>query len=210
MVATLCRDLIFAWRQMRRTPVVSSVALLSLALGIGANVAIFSLVNALILKPLPIHAPDQLVILADKDPAQHNNSRTNPQWEFIRDHQTALAVVAAYGSPRFNLNTAGETRPVQGLFVSGRFFDTLGVTPHLGRHLTAEDDRRGGGTAGPVAVLSHGFWLREFGGDPHAIGRTLVLDGHPFAIVGVSHRDFLGVQIGRAFDVAVPLGTEML
>jgi predicted permease len=192
---------------MRQTPIVSGVALLSLALGIGANVAIFSLVNALILKPLPIDEPDRLVIVADRNPHLHNNSRTNPQWEFIRDHQDALAGVAAYGSPWFNLNTGGETRPAQGLFVSGRFFDTLGVTPHLGRHITDADDRRGG-AAGPVAVLSHGFWQREYGGNQSVIGRTIALDGQPFEIVGVSHRDFLGVQIGRAFDVAVPLGAE--
>ena len=205
MFATLGRDVTFAVRQMRRTPIVSTVALLSLALGIGANVAIFSLVNALILKPLPIHEPDRLVILGDQDANLHNHSRTNPQWEFIRDHQDALAAVASYGSPRFNLNTGGESRPVQGLFVSGRFFDTLGVVPHLGRHFTADDDRRGGDA---IAVLSHGFWQREYGGDPGVIGRTLVLDGHPFAIVGVSQRDFRGVQVGRGFDVATPLGTE--
>ena len=204
-MATLRRDLTLALRQMRRTPIVSGVALLSLALGIGANVAIFSLVNALILKPLPIHDPDRLVILADEDPTLHNNSRTHPQWEYLRDHQEALAAVAAYGSPRFNLNTGGETRPVQGLFVSGRFFDTLGVMPHLGRHFTTDDDRRG---AGSVAVLSHGFWQREYGGDAGVIGRTIVLDGQPFEIVGVSQRDFRGVQVGRAFDVATPLGAE--
>jgi predicted permease len=205
-MSTLARDLKFAFRQMCQTPVVSGVALLSLALGIGANVAIFSLVNALILKRLPIDEPNRLVILADRDPNLHNNARTNPQWEYIRDHQVALAAVAAYGSPRFNLNTGGETRPAQGLFVSGGFFDTLGLAPHLGRHITREDDRRG--AAAPVAVLSHGFWQREHGGDPNVLGRTIALDGHPFEIVGVSPRDFRGVQIGRAFDVAIPLGAE--
>jgi putative ABC transport system permease protein len=207
LVSSLGRDLTFALRQMRQAPIVSGVALLSLALGIGANVAIFSLVNALILKPLPIDEPNRLVILADRDPNLHNNSRTNPQWEYIRDHQDALAAVAAYGSLRFNLNTAGETRPAQGLFVSGGFFDTLGLTPLLGRHITRADDRRGGAA---VAVLSHGFWQREHGGDPKVIGRTIALDGHPFEIVGVSARDFRGVQIGRAFDVAIPLGAEPL
>ena len=207
-VSSLGRDLKFALRQMRQTPIVSGVALLSLALGIGANVAIFSLVNALLLKPLPVYDPDRLVIVGMASPRAANTSMTNPQWEYIRDHQEVLVGTAAYGNPRFNLNAGGETRPVQGLFVSGRFFDTLGVTPHLGRLFTTDDDRRGGGPDGPVAVVSYGFWQREYGGDPGIIGRPITLDGHAFTIVGVSQRDFLGFQIGRAFDVAAPLGTE--
>ena len=116
--------------------------------------------------------------------------------------------VAAYGNPRFNLNAGGEARPVQGIFTNARFFETLGVTPHIGRHFSLDDDRRGGGPDGPVAVLSHGFWQREYGGDVSVLGRPIVLDGHSFTIIGVSQRDFRGVQVGRAFDVAAPLGTE--
>jgi putative ABC transport system permease protein len=208
LLSSLGRDLTFAVRQMRRTPIVSGVALLSLALGIGANAAIFSLVNALILKPLPVYDPERLVIFGQEDPLVHNNSLTNPQWEYIRDHQDVLVGVAAYGNPRFNLSSGGETRPAQGLFVSGRFFDTLGVPAHLGRTFTTADDRRGGGPDGPVAVLSYSFWQREFGGRTDAIGTPITLDGHVFTIIGVSDRDFRGVQIGRAFDVAAPLGTE--
>jgi len=208
LVSSLVRDLKFAVRQMRQTPIVSGVALLSLALGIGANVAIFSLVNALILKPLPVYEPDRLVIVGYQGTRETNTSLTNPQWEYLRDHQEVLVGVAACGNPRFNLASGGQTRNAQGLFVSGRFFDTLGVTPHLGRLFTADDDRRGGGPAGPVAVLSYGFWQREYGGRPDIVGQPIVLDGHPLTIVGVSQRGFLGVQIGRAFDVAVPLGTE--
>src|SRR5687767_2368370 len=151
-VSSLIRDLRFAARQMRQTPIVSGVALLSLALGIGANVAIFSLVNALILKPLPVHEPASLVIMGFQGIRGPNTSLTNPQWEYIRDHQQVLLGVAAYGNPRFNLNASGETRNAQGLFVSGRYFDTLGVTAHIGRLFTTDDDRRGGGTDGPVAV----------------------------------------------------------
>ncbi len=207
-VSALVRDLKFALRQMRQTPVVSGVALLSLALGIGANVAIFSLVNALILKPLPVHEPDRLVIMGYEGVRGPNTSVTNPQWEYLRDHQEVLVGVAAYGNPRFNLNAGGETRNAQGLFVSGSFFDTLGVTAHIGRTFTASDDRRGGGADGPVAVLSYGFWQREYGGRADVIGTPIALDGHAFTIIGVSQRDFRGVQIGRAFDVAAPLGTE--
>jgi predicted permease len=193
---------------MRQAPIVSGVALLSLALGIGANVAIFSLVNALILKPLPVHEPDRLVIIGFQGIRGPNTSLTNPQWEYIRDHQDTLVGVGAYGNPRFNLNSGGETRNAQGLFVSGRFFDTLGGTPHIGRLFTPDDDKRGGGPDGAVAVLSYGFWQREYGGRADVIGKSIQLDGHPFTIIGVSQRDFRGLQIGRAFDIAAPLGTE--
>src|SRR5262245_37969086 len=181
-VSSLARDLKFALRQMRQTPIVSGVALLSLTLGIGANVAVFSLVNALILKPLPVYEPDRLVLLGLQGTRGQSLSLTNPQWEFIRDHQEVLVAVGAYGNPRFNLNQSGETRNAQGLFVSGRFFDTLGVTAQIGRLFTTADDQRGGGPNGPVAVLSYGFWQREYGGSTDVIGKSIVLDGHPFTI----------------------------
>lgn len=210
---SILRDLRFALRLMRQTPVVSLVAMLSLALGIGANVAIFSLVNALMLKTLPIHHPEQLVILnqpATDAGRQMSTSFTNPQWEYLRDHQNFLAGVAAQGGARFDLNAGGEARPVTGVFVSGRFFEVLGVTPIAGRALTADDDQRAGGVDGPVAVLSYGFWQREYGGDRGVVGRGIYLDGHAFTVVGVAPPDFYGLEVGRTFDVAVPLGTEPL
>ncbi|MEO8677488.1 MAG: ABC transporter permease [Vicinamibacterales bacterium] len=208
LLSSLGRDLRFAIRQLRQTPIVSGVALLSLALGIGANVAIFSLVNALMLKALPVHEPDRLVVLAYEGTRGPNTSFTNPQWEYLRDHQDIFINALAYGGARFNLNAGGEARPVAGNFVSGRYFETLGVTPLIGRLLTPDDDQRGGGTEGPVAVLGYGLWQREYGGDPSVIGRSIAIDGHPFTVVGVAPRDFFGVQVGRAFDVMVPIGTE--
>ncbi len=208
LLSSLSRDLTFALRQMRQTPIVSGVALLSLALGIGANVAIFSLVNALMLKALPVQEPDRLVVLAYDYRPTPSQSMTNVQWEYLRDHQDVFSGMLVTGGSRFNLNTGGESRRVDGVFVNGRYFDTLGVNPILGRGFTVEDDRRGGGTDGPVAVISYGFWQREYGGDRSVVGQPLTLDGHPFTIVGVAPREFFGVQVGRAFDVAVPLGTE--
>lgn len=208
LLSSLGRDLRLALRQLRHTPIVSGVALLSLALGIGANVAIFSLVNALMLKALPVHEPDRLVLLGYDDPSGPNTSFTYPQWEYLRDNLQTFAGMTAVSGARFNLNAGGEARPVAGMWASGRFFDTLGVTAIVGRTLTTDDDRRGGGSDGPVAVISYGFWQREFGGDPAAVGRSLSLDGRPFTIIGVTPRDFFGVQVGRAFDVAVPFGTE--
>jgi len=207
-VSAFGRDLRFAVRQLRQTPIVSGVALLSLALGIGANVAIFSLVNALMLKALPVHKPERLALLGFESTRGANTSFTNPQWEFLRDHADMFAGLTVTGGARFNLNAGGEARPVIGLFVNGQYFDALGVTPIIGRTFTRDDDRRGGGPDGAVAVLSYGFWQREFGGDTSAVGRAISLDGHPFTVIGVTPRDFFGVQVGRAFDVAVPLGTE--
>ncbi len=208
MLSSLGRDLRFALRQLRQAPIVSGVALLSLALGIGANVAIFSLVNALMLKALPVHEPDRLALLAFESPRGPSTSFTNPQWEYLRDHQDIFTGLTVTGGARFNLNAGGELRPVAGIFVNGQYFDALGVSAIVGRTFSHEDDRRGGGPDGPVAVVSYGFWQREFGGDPDAIGRSIALDGHPFTVIGVTPRDFFGVQVGRAFDVAVPLGTE--
>ena len=210
---TLLRDLRFALRLMRQTPIVSATAMLSLALGIGANVAIFSLVNALMLKALPIHEPERLVLVqipagVDARNRAPSTSFTNPQWEYIRDHQDFFGGVLATGTARFNLNAGGEARPVAGLFVSGRFFDVLGVTPIIGRTFSDADDQRRGGLDGPVAVLSHAFWQREFGGQTAVLGRTVTLDGHPFTVIGVAPPEFFGIEVGRTFDVAVPLGTE--
>ena len=208
-VSSIGRDLRFALRQMRNTPIVSGIALLSLALGIGANVAIFSLVNALILKALPIHEPERLVQLQLTHPnaRNHTTSFTNPQWEYLRDHQDVFTGVTAVGYARFNLNATGESRPVPGLYVSGRFLDTLGLTPIIGRGFTAEDDRRG---SEPIAMLSYGFWQREFGGDRGVLGRTVSLDGNQFTIVGVTPAEFFGVRVGTTFDVMIPLANEAI
>jgi putative ABC transport system permease protein len=210
MFASLGRDLRFAFRQMRQTPIVSGVALLSLALGIGANVAIFSLVNALILKALPIHEPERLVQLQlnnNTNPRNPTTSFTNPQWEYLRDHQDIFTGVTAVGSTRFNLNTAGEMRPVPGLYASARFLDTLGVTPIIGRTFTADADRRG---SEPTAILSYGFWQREYGGDRAALGRPITLDGNTFTIVGVTPPEFFGVRVGNTFDVMIPITNQAI
>lgn len=203
------RDLRFAFRLLRQTPAVSAVALLSLALGIGANVAIFSLVNALLVKALPVNNPVELVQMTFVEPGGRSTTfLTNPQWEYVRDHQTVLDGVFASGQARFNLNAGGELRPAQGIWASAGYFDVLGVTPILGRGFTNDDDRRGGGRNGPVTVLSYAFWQREFGGDPNVLGRTLTLDGHPVTIVGVTPAWFFGTTVGRTFDVVVPIGTQ--
>jgi predicted permease len=195
----------YAARTLLATPVVTSAAVLSLALGIGANTALFTLVNTLVLKSLPVHQPDRLALLGEA--GTEGISWTNPIWEAFRDRQ-AFDGAFAWGDTRFNLASGGETRFVNGTYASGRFFAVLGVDAMLGRTFTEADDKRGGGEAGPVAVIGYGFWQRHFGGSADAIGKPLTLDGVPFTVIGVTPPEFTGLEVGTAADVIVPLCTE--
>src|SRR5262245_23421361 len=169
-------DIRLALRSLRATPVVSAVAALSLALGIGANTAIFSLVNGLLLKPLPVNEPRRLGLVTQVSTDGFTRSWTYPIWEEFRRRPELFAGAAAWSGSRFNLSSSGETQFVDGIWASGRFFDTLGVPALLGRTFTDDDDKRGGGTAGPVTVISYGFWQRHFGGAASAVGSTLSID----------------------------------
>jgi putative ABC transport system permease protein len=200
------QDVRLAIRQLRASPLVSAVAILSLALGIGANTAIFSIVNSLLMRPLPVRQPQQLVTLTMRD--QENWS--NPIWEQIRDRPELFDGAFAWSDTRFNLASGGETEFVDGIWASGGLFDTLGVRPILGRTFTAADDRRGGGPDGPVAVISYDFWQRRFGGAADVVGRTLHVERVPFTVIGVTSPDFFGPEVGRTFDVAIPIGTESI
>ena len=138
----------------------------------------------------------------------HRHVLTYAIWDRIRAQQEAFSGVFAWGTNRFDLAASGESRLVDGLWVSGDFFNVLGVPPALGRVFTARDDERGCGA--PGAVISYAFWQREYGGDTSVVGRALRLDGHPFEIVGVTPASFFGVEVGRTFDVAVPICAEPL
>jgi predicted permease len=195
----LGQDLRYGVRMLVQSPAFTTVAVLSLALGIGANTAIFSLVNSLLLRGLPVPAAERLVIL-------EHGSWTNPIWEQIRERQAAFAEqAAAFSYDRFDVGKDAEARFVEGLWVSGDFFETLGVPAMLGRAISSADDDRGGGRDGDVAVISHAYWQDRFGGSPDAIGRTITLNRMPFTIIGVMPPNFRGPVIGRAFDVAVPI-----
>jgi putative ABC transport system permease protein len=206
-VETTVRDVRHGLRVWARSPGFTAVALASLALGIGANTAIFSIVNSLVLRQLPVRDPDQLVQVQR---TATQTSMTNPIWENLRDRPGLFASAAAWGTTTFNLTEGGEAQTASGLWVSGGFFETFGVRPSLGRLFTDTDDRRGGGADGPVAVLSYAFWQRQFGGAPVVVGRPLRLSGVPFTVVGVAPPEFLGGEVGRSFDVAVPIGFEPL
>jgi putative ABC transport system permease protein len=197
-------DARYGVRILAHHKVFTLVAVLSLALGIGANTAIFTLVNGLLLRSLPVREPDRLVLL-DK------GSWTNPIWEQIRDRQHELFEgAAAWAGESLDLARGGQAEPVNGLLVSGDFFSLLGVRMAIGRPVTPANDRRGGGQETTVAVLSYDFWQRHFGGDPGVLGRTLTLNRVPYTVIGVTTARFMGPLIGRSFDVAVPLGTTPL
>jgi len=195
-------DLRDAWRSLRATPVVSVICVLSLALGIGANTALFSILNSLLLKSLPVRDPARLVLI-------DGGSWTNPIWEQIRDRQSQIFEGAfAWSGQRFDLSTQGESDIVSGAFASGNMFDVLGITPIAGRTFTAADDVRGGGPEGPIAVIGESFWQRRFGGAPDIVGKTLTLSRQPFTIIGVLPPHFLGPEIGWSGDIIVPIADE--
>jgi predicted permease len=187
------------------------VAIISLALGIGANTAIFSLIDGLVLRPLPgVVDPGRLVTLA----AGKSNPAA-PRWPYvfwkeIQKRGPAFDGALAWSGSRFDVSAGSDTERINGGFVSGDYFTTLGVTAFIGRTLTDADDVNGGGVDGSVAVISYSLWQRRFAGAPQAIGQPLTINSTPFTIVGVLPPEFLGTEVGQAFDVAIPLGAEPL
>jgi putative ABC transport system permease protein len=210
------RDLKFGARLLRLNPGFALVAILSLALGIGANTAIFQLLDAVRIRTLPVANPQELVevkIVKTRagrtgDFAGRFANLTTAQWEALRARQQAFSTMFAWGLTTFELSTSGESKPAAGMWVSGEFFPSLGVSPILGRVLTPADDRAGCGA--PGAVLSHAFWQRQYGGDPNIVGRTISLNARSLDIIGVAPASFFGVEVGRVFDVAVPICSNPL
>src|SRR5258708_10715741 len=205
------QDMRLAFRAFWTTPIVSIVAVLSLALGIGANTAMFSLINSLVLRTLPVRDPQRLVTITTSDATNRGfaASWSYPVWEQLRQRELFDGMVA-WDTQRFNLAQGGETQFVDGLWANGTFFETLGVPALFGRVFSKTDDVRGGGRDGAVAVISYGFWQRRFSGASDVIGRTLVLDNVPFTIIGVTPPEFFGLTVVRTFDVVVPIGDEPL
>jgi predicted permease len=198
------QDIRFALRIMRKTPLITSIALVSLALGIGANTAIFSLIDAVMLRMLPVQNPEQLVQIRFKSPMSQDprSTVTNPIWEQVRDHQDVFSGVFAWSPRTFDLADGGEENDINGIYASGDYFTVLGVRPAAGRLLTTSDDVRG---CSGVAVLGYGFWQSRYAGAQSAIGSSIRLNGRYFPIVGVSQRGFSGTDVGTPFDVAIPI-----
>ncbi len=210
---SILQDVRLSLRALRKGPGFAIAAIGTLALGIGANTAIFHLLDVVRLRTLPVKDPQRLAMvqLADRtgwrgSQATPYEALTNPIWERFRDTQQAFSSVLAWANTNFGLTSGGETRPVRGLFVSGAFFQVLGVEPVIGRTFSATDDRRGCGV--PGAVISYSFWQRELGGDPDVIGRKLTLNFQKVDVIGVTPADFSGLEIGRSYDVAVPICSQ--
>lgn len=210
----LQRDVQYAIRGLVSNPGFSTTVILTLALGIGANAAIYSVMNSLLLRSLPVTEPQRLVTISS-DSAVRMGFRAGAGWNYamwdqLRQRSRAFAGAFTWRTNRFNLSQRGERQPVDGLYASGEFFSTLGVSALLGRTLTPADDVRGGGPDGPVAVVSYRLWQQRFGGAADVLGARLVVDGASFTIVGVTPPEFFGVDVGQAFDLALPLSSEEL
>ncbi|MGC1485722.1 MAG: ABC transporter permease [Candidatus Acidiferrum sp.] len=212
-MTNLLRELRHAFRLLRLSPGFTIVAVLTLALGIGANTAIFQLIDSIRLRTIPVQNPEQLGTIrisnfhwGSGNFSSQYSQLTFPMWEQIRKRQEGFAELAVWSSQQFNLVTGGEVRNANGIRVSGDFFHVLGIHPILGRLLDAEDDQPGCPIGG--ANLSYAFWQRNFGGDPAIVGKRFTLDGNSFEVLGVTPPGFNGISIGDTFDVAVPICIE--
>ena len=209
-VETLWKDLRYGARLLRLNPGFALVAVASLALGIGANTAIFQLLNAVFLRALPVENPHQLADIRISNATEFRGSTNSAYaaatysiWEQIRAHQQAFSGIFAWSEDEFNLAPRGEARVAHALWVTGDFFRVLGVKPAVGRVFSPADDHRGCGL--PGAVISYEFWQREFGGTQSVLGRKITVNYRPVDIIGVTARGFTGLEIGRSFDVAIPV-----
>jgi putative ABC transport system permease protein len=202
MIATLWQDLRFGVRMLLKHPDFTLIAALTLAVGIGANTSIFSIVNAVLLRPFPYQAPERLVIVQEGE-SGGGFSPSYPNFVDWRAQNTAFASIAAVRqNESFNLTGAGEPERLQGQLVSAEFFSMLGIKPLVGRDFLPEEDRAG---ATPAVILSYGFWQRRFGNDPGIIGQQLTLNDQSYTIVGITPPDF---RYGLEVDVTVPFGLQ--
>lgn len=211
---SVTHDFRSAIRALVATPMVTAVAVLSLALGIGANTSIFALLNGLLLRKIPVVEPQRLATVTS-DFAISRGFQAGAGWNYrmwqrLQARSEQFDGAFAWLGRSMALGQGAQSDVVNGLFVSGSFFTTLGVQARYGRVLAEADDQRGGGSSGPVVVVSHSFWQRRLAGNTHVIGTPLIVEGLPFTIVGVTPREFLGLEVGQSFDVALPLASEPL
>lgn len=200
---TIWMDVRYTLRTMRKSPGYTAVAVLSLALGIGATTAIFSVMDALMLRPLPVMDPQRLVMVERSGGLVFSYN----MWKQIREQQDIFSGMFAYMKTTFDLATHGEMQSIPGIYVSGDYFSTLGVPAIRGRTLLPSDDERG---APQVCVISYGFWQRQYAKSPSVIGKTLSLNGQQFEVVGVTPPSFFGIDVGETSDAIVPLESERI
>ena len=205
------QDLKYAFRTLGKNPGFTIVAIITLALGIGANTAIFSLTDQVLLRLLPVERPKELVVLRSPGPSPGRNwndgpggtSFSYPAYKDLRDQNQVLAGLVARFSTQVSVVAQGSSELATGELVTGNYFSVLGVQPAMGRVFGAEDETAPG--ANSVVVLSHGYWKRRFGLDPNILNKQLVVNGHSLTVVGVSRAGFSGVQVGQVPDVFIPI-----
>src|SRR6266849_2274590 len=208
---TLWQDIRFGVRMLGKNPGFTTIAVLTLALGIGANTAIFSLLNQILLRQLPVQNPSELVVLHAPGPVtghvsddgDSTESFSYPMYRGLRENSGAVCSILARSSFSASISNHGQTERGSGELVSGNYFEVLGVPPAIGRVFSLEDDRVPGGH--PVAVLSHSYWTRRFGGDANVLNKSLLINNVEMTVVGVARAGFSGVQVGQLPDVFVPL-----
>jgi predicted permease len=205
MLGTTYQDLRYALRMLRKNPAFSLVVIATLALGIGANAAMFSLTDRVLLQKLPVNNPDQLVLLSTQAPFESEpvSSFSYPMYQDLRDRNEVFSGVIAQGGISMNVNFGDQNERVSSDLVSGNYFEVLGIRPWAGRLFTQDDDRIPGGH--PLAVISYGFWERRFGKDSSIIGKTILANEHSMTVIGVTPPNFYGVYLSSAPDVWVPL-----
>ena len=201
-IETLLQDLRYALRMLRRNPGFTAVAVLSLALGIGANALVFSVVDALLLRPLPVARPDQLAFLETKSGV----TQSFPNYRDLRDRNRTFSGLVGYRPAPIELESASGASRIWGLLATGNYFDVLGVQPLMGRFFHPADDLHVG--ASPYAVLSYNAWRGRFGGDPAIVGKTVRINRLPYTVLGVAPADFHGTELWYWPDVWVPMMME--
>src|SRR6185503_2304539 len=206
LITQIVQDIRYAFRLLLKNPGFTAIVVFTLALGIGANAAIFSITDKVLLQSLPVHDPDQLVVLSAYDPKDgpdNDSTFSYAMYQDLRDRNDVFSGVLTRGSAQMNVSYGDQNERVRGELVSGNFFDVLGVRPWAGRLFTQDDDRTPG--AHPVAVLSYHFWDRRFAKDPNIIGKTILVNEHPLTVVGVTPPNFFGIDLSNNPDVRVPM-----
>ncbi len=208
---TLWKDVRYGVRMLAKNPAFTVIAVLTLALGIGANTAIFSLLDQILLRRLPVKNPNELVVLrspgpktghvwSDGDDAQ---SYSYPFYKGLRDGNSVVSGMLGSFAFSANISNHGQTERSLGELVSGNYFNVLGVEPAIGRTFTSDDERVPGGH--PFVVLSHGYWMQHFGGDPNVLNQALLVNNTELTVVGVAQPGFRGIQVGQTPDIFVPV-----
>jgi predicted permease len=208
-IENLLRDLTFSARLLRKSPGFTLVALLTLTLGIGANTAVFSLINGLLLRPLPVPNAEQLAVLRmEEGGPQPNYSFCTPFFRGLERNHDVFADVFAYNADTLQVRGRSANENIPGMLVSGQFFRALQTAPLMGRYLTPEDDRRGGSPEGLAVVITEQFWETWFDRAPDVVGRKLIIANAPFTVVGVMPKRFIGADPTRSPQIFAPLSTD--